>query len=331
MSLPRILMVSLGGTITMTPSKAGGIAPTLTAEDLLAAVPEMEQVAVLDAASPLALPSASLTVDEVADLARTIDARLRDDVDGVVVIQGTDTIEETAFLLELLVESGKPVVVTGAMRGPQTPGADGPANLLAAVTVAASVDAHGLGVLVVLNDEIHAARFVQKSHTTLPSAFTSPSLGPLGLVIERRAIFRVRVQRSPALRHGAWTDRPTPVALVKMALGEDGRLLRALPELGYQGLVLEGMGAGHVPAELAPIIGELIAKMPVVLCSRAHTGPSLRATYGYDGSEIDLLRRGAISGGDLSGLKARLLLMALLRQSARPDAIKEAFRTYSTY
>jgi L-asparaginase len=128
--------------------------------------------------------SPSLTPGNLVDVARTIEEGFASGFDGAVVIQGTDTIEESAFILDLLIGGEKPVVVTGAMRGADAPGADGPANLLAAARVATAPEARGLGTLAVLNYDIHAARFVQKSHTTLPSAFSSPLVGPLGAVVE---------------------------------------------------------------------------------------------------------------------------------------------------
>ncbi|MEO7009796.1 MAG: asparaginase [Caldimonas sp.] len=328
MSRPKILLVSLGGTITMTRSAAGGIAPSLSAADLLRAVPGIEAVAEIETASPLSMPGASLSIDNVLAVAAMADARFADGVDGIVVIQGTDTIEETAFLLDLVVRSEKPVVVTGAMRGPEAAGADGPANILAATIVAALRDAVGLGTLVVLNDEIHAARFVQKSHTALPSAFTSPLAGPLGSVVEGRARLHLSLPRRPdPIRCEAGAD--APVALLRMSLGDDGRMLRHVGRLGYRGLVLEGMGAGHVPAAVAPIVSELVATMPVVLASRVHSGPAFRSTYGFAGSEIDLLGRGAIPAGRLSSLKARLLLSLLLRSNADRTAIAQACDAYS--
>jgi L-asparaginase len=327
MSPPRVLLVSLGGTITMTPSASGGITPTLSAGDLARAVPGIETVAAIDTVSPMTVPGASLTIDDVLAVAALVDRRLVDDCDGVVVIQGTDTIEETAFLLDRVVRSDKPVVVTGAMRGPEAAGADGPANVLAATRVAAAAEARGHGTLVVLNDQIHAARLVQKSHTSLPSAFSSPLTGPLGLVAEGRVHFYVQPpKRLPPLAVGG-TD--VPVALLRMSLGDDGRMLRQLPAAGYRGAVIEGMGAGHVAASVAPMIGELVGVMPVVLASRVHAGPAFRSTYGFTGSETDLLRRGVIAAGALSGLKARLLLSLLLRSSAGRGAIAQAFEAYA--
>lgn len=352
MTLRRVLMVSLGGTITMTPGAGAGLVSTLNAADLVRSVPGIERVAELETLSPMGVASASLAVDDLIGVARLLDERLAADIDGVVVIQGTDSIEETAFLFDLLVRSDKPVVVTGAMRGPTSPGADGPANLMAATIVAASPEAVGLGTLVVLNDQVHAARFVHKMHTALPSAFASPLAGPIGLVAEGRASFHLRLSRTASIvlpkeaaspgqaagsrqdaepRQAADPKQPAnaPVALLRIALGDDGRLLKALPGLGYRGLVIEGMGAGHVPAALAPMVGDLVPAMAVLLSSRVAAGPSFTRTYGYPGSEIDLLGRGALSAGALGGLKARILLMLLLRCGLDRPALDAAIRARS--
>ncbi|MEO3472078.1 asparaginase [Roseomonas sp. CAU 1739] len=323
MSLRRLLLLSLGGTITMVPSAEGGIAPRLGAVELVASVPDLAKVASIEADSPARLPSPSLTPAHLVDVAQRIAAAFAAGVDGAVVIQGTDTIEESAFLLDLLVAGDKPVVVTGAMRGAAAPGADGPANLLAAARVAASDAARGLGTLVVLNDEIHAARFVQKSHTALTSAFTSPMAGPLGLVAEDRVRILVRIDRTPPMAADA--GPPAPVALIRWAMGDDGRMLGALSGLGYAGAVIEGMGAGHVPADAVEAVGALAAQMPVVLASRCATGPVFSETYGYPGGEIDLIRRGAIPAGTLSGPKARLLAGLALRRGGGRDATIGAF------
>ncbi len=326
MSRPRILVLSLGGTITMVPSEGGGIAPKLGAAELVASVPALAEVAEIEARSPFRLPSPSLGADQVVAVAQEIIAGFAAGFDGAVVVQGTDTIEETAFLLDVLVPGDKPVVITGAMRGADAPGADGPANLLSAVILAASAEARGLGTLAVLNYDIHAARFVQKSHTALPSAFLSPLVGPLGAMIERRAQIYARVARAPGLDSAQ--GPPAPVALLKWAMGDDGRLLGAVPDLGYAGLVIEGMGAGHVPAPVAPLLGAVAERIPVVLATRSMTGPVFTHTYGYDGGEIDLLKRGLIPAGHLSGLKARLLLGLALRGGSGREQAERAFAAY---
>jgi L-asparaginase len=326
MTLPRLLVLSLGGTITMVPSKAGGIAPKLGAAELVASVPALAGVAEIEARSPFRLPSPSLTPANLLAVAQAIEEGFASGFDGAVVIQGTDTIEESAFLLDLLVGGDRPVVMTGAMRGADAPGADGPANLLAAARVAAAPEARGLGTLVVLNYDIHAARFVQKSHTALPSAFVSPLAGALGVVAEGRVRLFAQVRRNPALSPAA--GPPELVALVKVVMGDDGRTLAGLPGLGFAGVVVEGMGAGHVHADMAPLLGELAARVPVVLAPRPMTGPVFTATYGYPGGEIDLIGRGLIPAGYLSALKARLLLGLCLRSGGDAATVREAFAPY---
>lgn len=322
----RILILSLGGTITMVPGTSPGIAPTLGAEDLVASVPALADVAEIDARSLFRLPSPSLTPAQLVEVASTIEAGFAAGFDGAVVIQGTDTMEESAFILDLLVGGDRPVVVTGAMRGAAAPGADGPANLLSAALVAASPEARGLGTLVVMNDDVHAARFVQKSHTALPSTFSSPLTGPLGLVAEGRPRFYTRVARLPCLaaEHGP----PADVALIRWAMGDDGRALPGLPGLGYSGAVIEGMGAGHVPADVVARVADLASRIPVVLATRCMRGPVFTNTYGYAGSEIDLLRHGLQPAGYLSGLKARLLLGFALRGAMPRSGIERIFMPY---
>jgi len=328
-SLPRVLVLSLGGTITMTAaSGTHGILPTLTAEQLLAVEPRLAQVAQLDAVTPTRLPGASLTLQHLREVA----ALLRMHLDGApgspvgaVVVQGTDTIEETAFVLDLLAaHDARSIVVTGAMRGPQAAGADGPANLLAAVATAADTRLRGLGVVVVLNDEVHAARWVQKAHTALTSAFASPGTGAIGAVVEGRVQLFARPEGRITLPVEAVRCDAAPAAIAQIALGlgEDGRMLPALASLGYAGAVVEGMGAGHVPAACVQNLEKLAATMPVILCTRVRAGPVFTGTYGFPGSEMDLLSRGLIHGASLPAAKARLLLSLLLSAGADRAAVE---------
>jgi len=325
-SQPLVAVVTLGGTIAMIPASggAGGAVPALSGEQLVAAVPELSDPTFgLEVHSFRQLPGASLGVDDVLKLAALVEQLVEGGVAGVVVTQGTDTIEETAYLLDLVYTGSAPVVVTGAMRNPSMAGADGPANLLGAVRVAASPQARGLGCLVVLNDEIHAARYVRKTHSTDTGAFASPNTGPLGRVVEGMP----RILAAPRSRHPLGKvpfDAAVRVALVTLTLGDDGQLLRSIDER-FGGLVIAAFGAGHVPATVAPLLGELAGRLPVVLASRTGAGPVLRITYGFPGSEQDLLGRGLISAGFLDPLKARVLLQLLLMQGADRTAIREAF------
>ena len=324
MQQKSVFVISTGGTITMTRGDSAGVVPTLTGEDLVRAVPALAQIAALDVFSFSTKPGASLTLEDLIGIAELIDSRPVDAVAGAVVVQGTDTIEETSFALDLLVHSRQPVVVTGAMRSANAPGADGPANLLAAVTVASDPAAQNLGAVVVLNDEVHAARYVQKTHTAMPSAFASPGFAPLGRVMEGRLQLQATLPRQLTLpRPGNVSD--FPVALIKISIGDDGRLLSSLPALGYRGAVIEAMGAGHVPARLVDAISKLIGVMPVVLSTRVASGPIFTKTYGFPGSEIDLIERGVIPGGCLAGLKACLLLRLLLANGFEGAQLKFAF------
>jgi L-asparaginase len=280
----------------------------------------------------MSLPGASLNLQQLREVAALLRTRLDGAANspvGAVVVQGTDTIEDTAFVLDLLAtQGGAPVVVTGAMRGPQASGADGPANLLAAVTVAADARLHGMGAMVVLNDEVHAARWAQKTHTALTSAFASPGTGAIGAVVEGRLQLFARPEGRVGLPSATIVSNAAvpAIAQVSLGLGEDGRLLPVLAELGYAGAVIEGMGAGHVPASCAEGAGALATQMPVVLCTRVRAGRVFSATYGFPGSETDLLARGLIAGGNLSPSKARLLLALLLSAGTDRSAIAQVFR-----
>ena len=320
--LPRIAVFSLGGTIAMTGS-GRGVLPTLAAADLIQGVPGLDGVAALEARAIFAAPSIDLTYADIAKVADAIRAAFAAGVDGVVVTQGTDTLEETAFLLDLLLEAGAPVVVTGAMRNPSLAGADGPANLLAAVRVAASAEAAGLGVVVVANDEVHAARYVRKMHTSQPSSFASPTIGPLGWVVEDRVRIALRPARpTPTL---AWADPAPLVPLVTVSFSMDPRELAALNQPGVVGAVIAGAGSGHVPSAFVETLEDLAERVPLILASRVGAGETYRKTYAYAGGEMDLVRRKLIPSGYLDAAKARILLTALLADGADRAHIAAAF------
>ena len=327
---PRIALLTLGGTIAMTRDHSGaGVVPALDGSALAAAVPQLTSVAEVVTTSLEARPSASLSFSDVLAAGRAAREALRAGASGVVISQGTDTLEETAYLLDLLWDRDEPLVLTGAMRNPTQAGADGPANLLSAVTVAASSQCAGLGVLVVLNDEIHAARHVQKRRSTSLSAFDSPDIGPIGTVVEGEV--RLLALPSPARRSvlttPPLTDR-TRVALVPATLDDDGELIELCANAGYDGIVVAAFGAGHLSEPAAVRAIEAARTRPVVLTTRTGAGGVLANTYGFDGSETHLLREGLISSGLLHPLKARILLWALLAAGSDLTTIAEAFREF---
>lgn len=327
--LPEVAVFSLGGTIASTnagdAAPSGGVTPRLGAQALVDAVPELADVARLETVAFRQVASGDLTFADLVALAAEIDKRFEAGFAGVVVTQGTDTIEETSFALDLLVRGSRPVVVTGAMRNPTLAGPDGPANLLAAVQVAAAPQAAGQGTLVVLNDEIHAARFVRKTHTSRPSTFRSETAGPIGWVVESRVRIGLRVPELPSVVAGALGGDVPAVAMITSVLGDDSRLLSHLREAGYEGLVLQGFGGGHVPAHVVPALQDLAAAIPVVLASRTGGGEALTSTYGFPGSERDLLSRGLIAAGFLDGPKARVLLSLVLAGGDGLVGAREAF------
>lgn len=325
--LPKVAFIPYGGTIASVVKPGVGAMPSLDVGEMAKQMPGVREIAEVIPQKTRHLASPHMTVRDLIDIAVAARVAIAAGCRGVVVSQGTDTIEEIAFGLDLLCKGDDPIVVTGAMRNPSLPSADGPANVIAAIRVAASDAARGLGALVVLNDEIHAARFVRKSHTANPGTFRSAATGPLGWLAEND----VRIVLKPARRfHVAVPDDgvPLPVCLLKMSLGDDGRLLQYVPAAGFAGLVLEGFGGGHVTHDVAApgILESLIETMPVVLASRAGSGEVLRGTYGgFAGSETDLIRRGVIYAGSLDGPKARILLTLLLMRGASREEIRRTF------
>lgn len=330
MSLPHIAIASLGGTISMTPDEAaGGVTPTLTASQLAAAVPGLSDVAHVVAQTLFQLPSASISCENVLTALKWASDQVDMGATGVVITQGTDTIEETAYLMDLYWQRPEPLVVTGAMRPPRAAGADGPANLLGAVLTAASAQSRQRGVLVVMNDVIHAARYVRKRHTTVVQAFESPETGPQGMLVEGAVrYFHGLVPRAPRLPEPPMDMQNVRVAIVQTWIGDDGELADLVQRAGYDGLVIAGLGGGHVPFAFAERFEVLCRAMPVVVATRAGAGPALSATYGYVGSEVDLARRGALMSGWLTPSKARTLLWAMLASGTSREALPDSWAQY---
>lgn len=324
---PTITLISCGGTIASTAAPGGGGAkPTLDVGEMARQVPGVNEAAELTTRTARLVASPHMTFGDLLDLATSARDAVAAGSAGVVITQGTDTIEEIAFGLDLLHDGDAPVVVTGAMRNASLPGADGPANLLAAVRVAASPKARGLGALVVFNDEVHAARFVRKAHAQSTATFRSDTTGPIGWLAEGD----VRIALRPAGRHHVRVPdgaEPPAVCLLKLGLGDDARAMEHLAGAGYAGVVLEGFGGGHVTDTLAAPgrIEKLVEAMPVVLASRSGSGEVLRGTYRFPGSEMDLIDRGVVLAGALDGPKARVLLTLLLMSGADRAAIERAF------
>jgi len=306
-----IALLFTGGTISMRhDAAAGGAVPSLTGRDILALAPGIDRLAELDVDDWGAYPGPHMTVERMWTLRRRIIEHLaRPEVDGIVVTHGTDSLEESAYLLARSVENEKPIVFTGAMRTSSELGWDGPGNLGAAVRVAASEEARGCGVMVVISDRIFTALDVTKVHTSAIEAFDSPGLGPLGVIDDGRVIFR-RALPSPTPILAPPT-LATPVDIVYAYAGADSRLIDASRETG-RGIVIAGMGRGNIPPAMIDGLDRWIAEdKPVVITSRAFRG-RVGCTYGYPGGGRRLAERGGIFAGPRRPQQARIDVMLAL-------------------
>ena len=330
-SLARVAVAALGGTIAMSGAAGQGLVPTLTAENLLQAVPDAARIAQIHAESLAGMPSASLSSDDLLRVLSWAHKCADDGFQAIVITQGTDTLEDSAFFFDLCWSRPVPVVFTAAMRGASAVSADGPANILSALRTAVSPVVLGQSqVLVVLNDTVHSPRFVTKSHTLALDTFSSLPAGPVGAIVEGSPVFYHGLPgRVPAPACVRWSAQALPghlpaVGLVATWPGDDGRLLQAAAGLGYDALVVQAMGSGHVSTQFADQLKAVLGRMPVVVASRIPFGPTTRSTYAYQGSEIHLQQLGAMMSGWLSPQKARLALACLLASGVTAEALSAA-------
>ena len=295
----------------------GAAVPALSGREILDAVEGADKVAEVEVIDFGRFPGPHMTPRQMMKLSNQVRETLsRADIDGVVVTHGTDTLEETAYLLDLNIDSDKPVAFVGAMRTSSELGWDGPSNLLTAMRVAASESAQKLGVLVVMNETVLAASEATKTHTESFDAFQS-EFGPLGVVDKGEVI----IKRTPLGRAYLNTmEIAEPVMLVKMAAGLDSTLINTCIESGARGLVIEALGRGNVPPESVPGIARAIAAdIPVVLVSRCVRG-RVYESYGYVGGGKQLRNIGVIFADFLNGQKARIKLsLALAITTSLPE------------
>ncbi|TEU14691.1 MAG: asparaginase [Anaerolineales bacterium] len=317
--MPTIVILTTGGTIAMKRDEAaGGAVPTLDGSDFLAALPPgLPELRVEEYCN---LPSAHFALDTLWGLrSRVAELLDKPEVDGVVVTHGTDVMEESAYLLDLTVPGEKPMVLTGAMRTASQIGYEGLANLVAAVRVAASPQARRLGAMIVMNDEIHAARFVTKAHTQSVDTFKSLSFGPLGRVDGDEVVIGQRVTRQWIPGGGLESN----VVLIKLAVGLDESFLKYAIEKGVKGVVIEALGGGRVPPWWMPTIRQAVeAGVAVVIASRCPSG-RVWDGYGYEGAYNDLRGAGVLFANGLNGQKARLKLMVVLEAAEDRSAIPQ--------
>ncbi|MCR3759295.1 asparaginase [Clostridium felsineum] len=322
--MKKVAVIFNGGTISMKfDKKVKAAVPALTGEEIMSMVTGIENFAEIESFNFSEFPGPHMTPEKMMELSKFVKNILeREDIVGAVVTHGTDSLEETAYFLDLTIKSEKPVVVTGSMRNSSELGYDGPANLSASICTAISKGAKNKGVLVCFSDELNSASEVTKVHSMHLNAFESPDFGPLGIVDTNKPIF----YRDTVYNDYIETDKvESKVALIKAAVGMDSDFIDFAIEKGYKGIVIEAMGRGNVPPNMVDGIKRAIDKdIPVVLVSRCYKGRVLDS-YGYHGGGKELRNMGVIFGDNLPGQKARIKLMVALGKTKKINEIREIF------
>lgn len=322
--MKKVAVVFNGGTISMkVDPRIQAAVPSLTGDEIMRTVTGIEQFAEVESYTFSNVPSPHMTPQDMMELSKYIKNLIdKPDICGVVVTHGTDSLEETAYLLDLTINTEKPIIVTGSMRSGSELGYDGPANLAASICTAISDEARGRGVLVCLNDELNCASEVTKANSMKLNAFQSPDFGPIGIVDNNEVIF----YRDSLKKQHIKTDTiETNVDLIKCVSGIDSRLIRFCINEGDRGLVIEGMGRGNIPPAMVDGVREAIEKgIAVVLVSRCFEGRVLD-TYGYHGGGKELRNMGVIFGDNLPGQKARIKLMLALSKTNNIEKVREIF------
>lgn len=322
--MKKIAVIFNGGTISMKlDEKLKAAVPTLTGEEIMAKVTGIESFAEIESYNFSSLPSPHMTVEFMFELAKLVEELVnREDIDGVVVTHGTDTLEETSYLVDLSIRTSKPVVFTGAMRSGSELGYDGPANLAASICTAAADESRGRGVLICFNGELNSASEVTKANSMALNAFRTPNFGPIGIVDNNRVIFYRNVEDIEYIKVNEITDK---VAIIKCAASTESDFIDFALEKGYKGIVIEALGRGNVPPLMVDGIKKAIEKqIPVILTSRCFEG-RVFGSYGYLGGGQNLKELGVIFGDSMPSQKARIKLILLLSANKNLKEIQKSF------
>ncbi|MEY8417383.1 asparaginase [Tissierella praeacuta] len=318
----KVAIIFTGGTISMKiDPRIHAAIPALTSEEIISMVTNIENFSEIEVINYANIPSPHITPSMMMEIADLVKQTItRDDITGVIVTHGTDTLEETAYLLDLIIKTEKPIVVVGAMRNSSELGYDGSSNLSAALCTAISNKARNKGVLVVMNNEVNAASEVTKTNTLSLDTFKSPEFGPLGIVDNDEVIFYRDIISHQFIDTNIIEEK---VGLIKSVPGMESDILNFYINSGYKGIVIESLGRGNLPPQMIPGIKEAISQnIPVVMVSRCPTGRVLDS-YGYEGGGKHLRELGVIFGGNLPGQKIRIKLMLALGSTKDMHKIKE--------
>ena len=322
--MKKIAIIFNGGTISMKiDEKIKAAVPSLSADEIMSMIPGVEDYAEIEAYTFSSMPSPHMTLETMLKLSKfTTELVERDDIDGVVITHGTDTLEETAYLLDLTVKTKKPVVVTGAMRSGSELGYDGPFNLATSICTAISGEAVGRGVLVCFNGELNSASEVTKANSMALNAFRTPNFGPIGIVDNDNVIF---YRDANHLEKYDVSKIEKQVALIKCVVDMDSSYIDYLIEKGYGGIVIEALGRGNVPPKMVEGIKKAIElEIPVVVVSRCFEGRVFES-YGYEGGGKQLKNLGVIFGDTLPGQKARIKLILAINSGMNIHEVARVF------
>ena len=322
--MKKIAIIFNGGTISMKiDEKIKAAVPSLSADEIMSMIPGVEDYAEIEAYTFSSMPSPHMTLETMLKLSKfTTELVERDDIDGVVITHGTDTLEETAYLLDLTVKTKKPVVVTGAMRSGSELGYDGPFNLATSICTAISDEAVGRGVLVCFNGELNSASEVTKANSMALNAFRTPNFGPIGIVDNDNVIF---YRDANHLEKYDVSKIEKQVALIKCVVDMDSSYIDYLIERGYGGIVIEALGRGNVPPKMVKGIKKAIElEIPVVVVSRCFEGRVFES-YGYEGGGKQLKNLGVIFGDTLPGQKARIKLILAINSGMNIHEVARVF------
>lgn len=322
--MKKILIIHTGGTISMLEDKETGAVTTTNTHPLSNVSYHYQKYADVDELIEIDLPSPQITPQHMLQLAKKI-VQTISSYDGIVVTHGTDTLEETAYFLDLVLETNKPVIVTGAMRSSNEIGSDGLYNLINSIRVAADSEASDKGVLVVMNDEIHTSKNVTKTSTSNVATFQSPQYGPLGIITKDSIIFHHTITS----RYTQSIDKVSSnVYLLKAYAGMDEQIIQAIYSLNPDGLVIEALGQGNLPKETIPALQDMIDdSIPIILVSRCYQG-TVQPTYGYEGGGKQLKEMGIILADGLTGPKARIKLLIALENTNDFNLLVKLFKKY---
>ena len=319
--MKKILILNTGGTISMSEDHTTGKVSPTENNPIGIGGDIFSHMAHIYMENLYNLPSPHITEFEMFELKQRIMQAIEEGYEGVVVTHGTDTLEETAYYLELTLDVSIPIVITGAMRSSNEIGADGLANLRSSLVVAVSDESRDKGVLVVMNDEAHTATYVTKTHTNV-ATFQTPTFGPIGLVSKNEVIYFQKLLKEEHYEVNTVTKK---VYLLKAYAGMGGELIEAIRKLGADGLVIEALGAGNLPPKTAPAVKHILDKdIPVVFVSRAFNGVT-QDVYDYSGGGKRFCQDGVIFTTGLSGQKARIKLLVLLEAGVDKCKLKELF------